>query len=88
MNKKHACILILTSAILNSLIWFLDEKNYSLAFLTDLNEFGNWVAFVVLFAVLCLGIFAIANFIRARRYAFGLSFLGFSPLLFALYSYL
>ncbi|WP_297089556.1 hypothetical protein [uncultured Draconibacterium sp.] len=86
-EKKLCCrifpiILILISAVINAGLWYFDEGNHGFKFLTDKDEFYNYLGFTLAVALLPIAIFYYFSgkekfFEKARP----LSLLGFVPVI-------
>lgn len=88
MPKNKLCcrifpvVLIVISAIINAAIWYLDEGVHELRFLTDKDEFFNYLGYTLAGALLPIAIFYYLN--EKEKYqakARQLALLGFLPVL-------
>ncbi|MFV0269398.1 MAG: hypothetical protein ACK5HT_19930 [Draconibacterium sp.] len=75
-------VVILLSAVLATVIWYVEEGLYSFAFLIDKNEVFNFLGTVLFIAILPIGIFYWLNDNeKYRQRARPLAMLGFLPAL-------
>jgi predicted permease len=75
-------VLIIVSGILAAALWYFDEGVHEFRFLTDRNEFFNYLGTVLFIAVLPIGLFYLLNDKeKFRDKARSLALLGFLPTL-------
>ncbi len=73
-------VLLFISLILNSAIWFFDEKNYTFSFLTDKTEIFNFLGTLLFIAIIPIGLFYWLNDKeKFRNKARVISLIGFLP---------
>lgn len=88
MTKSKSCcrifpiVLILMSAVFSSVIWYLDEAAHQFVFLSNRNEFFNFVGVSLSIALLPIGIFYyLSDKEKYQTKARQLALLGFLPAL-------
>ncbi len=78
---KNPLLLIAISFFLCACIFYLDESNYSLDFLQNLNEAGNLFIFSIVFSVLPLILYHWVFSTRFKEKSFLLALIGYTPAL-------
>ncbi|MEN8116490.1 MAG: hypothetical protein ABFS16_05895 [Bacteroidota bacterium] len=67
MNRTRLCcrvfpiVIIIISVLIAASIWYFDEGVHQLTFLTDRNEFVNFLGWVLFIAIIPIGLFYYFN---------------------------
>ncbi len=78
---KNPLLLIAISFFLCAFIFYLDESNYSLYFLQNLNDPGNLFIFSIVFSVLPLILYHWVLSTRFKERSFLIALTGYTPAL-------